>query len=68
MGVLASAQELLTALFSLGVLDTFWLEYQHGGIKSSESSVKYFLLGSFATAYFLYGIALIYGATGSQRI
>ena len=29
---------------------------------SSESSVKYFLLGSFATAFFLYGVALMFGA------
>src|SRR5208282_5511545 len=34
----------------------------------SESAVKYFLLGSFATAFFLYGIALIYGATGSTNL
>src|SRR5437868_8698051 len=32
---------------------------------SQESSMKYFLLSSFASAFFLYGIALIYGATGS---
>jgi len=35
---------------------------------SSESSVKYFLLGSFATAFFLYGVALMFGATGSTSI
>ncbi len=35
---------------------------------SSEASVKYFLLGSFATAFFLYGVALIFGATGSTSI
>src|SRR5436309_12525780 len=35
---------------------------------SSESSLKYFLLGSFATAFFLYGVALIFGATGSTSI
>ena len=33
-----------------------------------EASIKYFLLGSFATAFFLYGIALAYGATGSTGI
>ena len=36
--------------------------------KSPESALKYFLLGSFATAFFLYGIALIFGATGTTRI
>ena len=37
-------------------------------VVASESSVKYFLLGSFATAFFLYGIALAFGATGSTSI
>src|ERR1017187_6481996 len=35
---------------------------------ASESSIRYFLLGSFATAFFLYGIALAFGATGSTSI
>jgi NADH-quinone oxidoreductase subunit N len=35
---------------------------------SIESSVKYFLLGSFATAFFLYGIAMMFGATGSTSV
>jgi NADH-quinone oxidoreductase subunit N len=36
--------------------------------KSAESGIKYFLLGSFASAFFLYGMAFIYGATGSLQI
>ncbi len=32
--------------------------------KSEESALKYFLLGAFASAFFLYGIAMVYGATG----
>ncbi|MGH2568400.1 MAG: NADH-quinone oxidoreductase subunit N [Bacteroidota bacterium] len=36
--------------------------------KSNEASVKYFLLGAFATGFLLYGIALIYGATGTTNI
>ena len=36
--------------------------------KSSESSMKYFLLGGFAAAIFIYGAALIYGATGTTNI
>ena len=36
--------------------------------RSNESALKYFLLGSFATAFFLYGVALIYGATGSVNL
>lgn len=33
--------------------------------KSEESALKYFLLGAFASAFFLYGIAFVYGASGS---
>jgi NADH-quinone oxidoreductase subunit N len=35
---------------------------------SHESSIKYFLIGSMAAAFLLYGIALIYGATGTTRL
>jgi NADH-quinone oxidoreductase subunit N len=37
-------------------------------LRSNESSIKYFILGSFATGFLLYGMALIYGATGSTNI
>ena len=36
--------------------------------RANEASLKYFLLGSFATAFFLYGIAWIYGLTGSTNL
>jgi NADH-quinone oxidoreductase subunit N len=36
--------------------------------KSEESAVKYFLLGAFASCFLLYGIAFLYGASGSLRI
>ena len=36
--------------------------------RSNEAALKYFLLGSFATAFFLYGVALIYGSTGSVNL
>jgi NADH-quinone oxidoreductase subunit N len=42
--------------------------FRKGQASATESSIKYFLLGSFATAFFLYGIALAFGATGSTRI
>ena len=42
--------------------------FRKGQASGSESSIKYFLLGSFATAFFLYGIALAFGATGSTSI
>ena len=35
---------------------------------SSEAALKYFLLGGFASAFFIYGVALIYGATGSTNL
>ncbi len=41
---------------------------RRGDLKSNESSMKYFILGSFASAFLLYGMALIYGATGSTNI
>ncbi|MBZ5623470.1 MAG: NADH-quinone oxidoreductase subunit N [Acidobacteriia bacterium] len=36
--------------------------------RANEAALKYFLLGSFATAFFLYGVALIYGTTGSINL
>jgi len=36
--------------------------------RSAEAGLKYFLLGAFATGFFLYGIALVYGATGSTNL
>lgn len=40
---------------------------RHDGL-SNEASLKYFLLGSFATAFFLYGIAFVYGLTGTTNL
>ena len=37
-------------------------------LKSEESALKYFLLGAFASGFLVYGIALIYGATGSLSL
>jgi NADH-quinone oxidoreductase subunit N len=71
MGVLSSAQELLTAFIGLEMssISSYILAgYRRDSIKASESAVKYFLLGSFATAFFLYGIALVYGVTGSTNL
>jgi NADH-quinone oxidoreductase subunit N len=41
---------------------------RHNIPKSSESALKYFLLGAFATGFLLYGISLIYGATGTTNL
>lgn len=71
MGVLASAQELLTAFIGLEMssISSYVLAgYRRDSLKSGESAMKYFLLGSFATAFFLYGIALVYGSTGTTKL
>lgn len=71
MGVLASAQELLTAFIGLEMssISSYILAgYRRDSLKCSESAMKYFLLGSFATAFFLYGIALVYGSTGTTQL
>jgi NADH-quinone oxidoreductase subunit N len=71
MGVLASAQELLTAFIGLemsSIASYVLAGYRRDTLKSSESALKYFLLGSFATAFFLYGIALVYGSTGTTLL
>jgi NADH-quinone oxidoreductase subunit N len=71
MGILASANELVTAFVGLEMssISSYILAgYRKRAPKSNEASLKYFILGSFATAFFLYGIAMIYGATGTTRI
>ena len=71
MGVLAGAQELLTAFVGLemsSIASYVLAGFRRDSLKSGESALKYFLLGSFATAFFLYGIALVYGATGTTQL
>ncbi len=41
---------------------------RHNSLRSSEAAMKYFLMGAFATGFLLYGIALIYGATGHTNL
>jgi NADH-quinone oxidoreductase subunit N len=71
MGILASANELVTAFVGLEMssIATYVLVgFRRRVLISNEASLKYFLLGSFATAFFLYGIAMVYGATGTTII
>ena len=42
--------------------------YQRDNVRSNEAGLKYFILGSLASGILLYGISLIYGATGSTQI
>ena len=37
-------------------------------LRSGEAAMKYFVLGAFSSAIFLYGIAMVYGATGSTNL
>ncbi len=71
MGILAGANELVTAFLGLEMssISTYILAgFRKRALKSNEASLKYFILGSFATAFFLYGIAMVYGATGTTEI
>lgn len=71
MGILAGANELVTAFIGLEMssISTYILAgFRRRALASNEASLKYFILGSFATAFFLYGIAMVYGATGTTRI
>jgi NADH-quinone oxidoreductase subunit N len=71
MCLMSSAIELVLIFIALEIssISTYILAgFRRHDVSSSESSLKYFLLGSFATAFFLYGVALIFGATGSTNI
>lgn len=71
MGILAGANELVTAFIGLELssISSYILAgFRRRAMKSNEASLKYFMLGSFATAFFLYGIAMAYGATGTTKI
>jgi len=71
MCLMSSAVELVLIFVALEIssISTYILAgFRRRTAISSEASVKYFLLGSFATAFFLYGVALMFGATGSTSI
>jgi NADH-quinone oxidoreductase subunit N len=71
MMLMASAGDLIVVFLSLELM-SLSLYVLAGLFKtrltSGEASMKYFLLGAFATSFLLYGIALIYGATGSTNL
>ncbi len=71
MMLMSCSTELLMVFIGLEIssISTYIMAgFRKGKAASAESSLKYFLLGSFATAFFLYGIALTFGATGSTNI
>jgi NADH-quinone oxidoreductase subunit N len=71
MALMSSAVELVLIFIALEIssISSYILAgFRRREASSSESSLKYFLLGSFATAFFLYGVALMFGASGSTNI
>jgi NADH-quinone oxidoreductase subunit N len=71
MLLMTSAVELLLVFIGLEIssISTYILAgFRRKSAKGPEAAIKYFLLGSFATAFFLYGIALVFGATGTTSI
>jgi NADH-quinone oxidoreductase subunit N len=68
MMLLAAAHDLMVVFLGIELMSIS--VYALAGInrrseRSAEAALKYFLLGAFSTAFLLYGIALVYGATGS---
>jgi NADH-quinone oxidoreductase subunit N len=69
--LMAAANELIMVFIGLEIssISSYVLAgYIRDDKRANESSLKYFLLGSFATAFFLYGAALIYGSTGTVNL
>ena len=71
MMLMTSAIELVLIFIALEIssISTYVLAgFRRRAAESAESSLKYFLLGSFATAFFLYGVAMVFGATGTTNV
>jgi len=70
MMLLAAARDMMLMFLAIEVMSV--AVYVLSGMnrrsaRSAEGALKYFLLGAFSTAFLLYGIALVYGATGSTN-
>jgi len=70
MALIVVANDLIVTFLALEILSLslYVLTGLGAGSRSTEAAVKYFLLGAFASAVFLYGIAMSYGATGTTKI
>ena len=69
--MMASANDLIVMFLGLEILSiaVYVLAAMHlRKITSQEAGVKYFVLGAFSSAFFLYGIAFTYGGTGSTNL
>lgn len=71
MMTLAAARDLMIVFLGIEIMSV--AVYVLAGMnrrseKSAEAAIKYFLLGAFSTGFLLYGIALVYGATGTTNL
>ncbi len=69
--VMVTANELIMIFIGLeisSIASYILAGYLRDDARNNESALKYFLLGSFATAFLLYGVAWMYGATGSTNL
>lgn len=69
--LLTAANDLVTVFLGLEIasITTYVMAgYRRTDVRANESSLKYFLLGAFSTAFLLYGMSLIYGATGNTNL
>lgn len=71
MMVMGAATDLVTIFLGLEILSVplyVLAAFNKKRLESGEAGLKYFLLGAFASGFFLYGIALFYGATGTTNL
>ena len=71
MMIMASARDLILIYLGLELMamSTYILAaFIRNDIKSTEAAMKYFMLGAFSSAFLLYGIAMIYGTTGTTEL
>ena len=71
MMLMTSANDLVTIFLSLEILSIalyVLAAFDRRRVTSQEAGLKYFLLGSFSSAVFLYGVALVYGGTGTTNL
>ena len=69
--IMAAANDLIVIFIGLeisSIASYILAGYLREDKRANEAALKYFLLGSFATGFFLYGVALIYGETGSINL
>ena len=71
MMFLAGAEDLIVLFLGLEVMSVavyVLAGYDRSNVFSSEAALKYFLIGAFASGFLLYGIALVYGTTGTTNL